>query len=229
MSWSCLDIQNGLESKERYQNFQGFIGGICAASPVKYSDGLMGYIDRSFQFIVDPTYESCHDLSCGRLVAYDKKTECWHVLSSAGNKLFELQHKVVEHYCEGLAAVSNEFTSYGFVDFSGKLVIEYKYEYVSSFSEGLCFCCEKGKVGYIDSRGEYVIPPQYCGGSRFSGGRAVVSKDQDTDIVVDNAGNELFEMKSGGMRQVSLGVIMTRNSGLNTYYNQNFECIWFDR
>ena len=54
---------------------------------------------------------------------------------------------------------------WGYIDKSGKIVIEPQFDDASSFSEGLAavclgdYCPLRGKWGYIDKSGEYVWEP----------------------------------------------------------------------
>lgn len=63
---------------------------------------------------------------------------------------------------------------YGFEDRSGQMVIDYRFDYATFFSEGLAAVRLNGKWGYIDKKGEFMIPPSFEGGGDFSEGWASV-------------------------------------------------------
>ena len=65
---------------------------------------------------------------------------------------------------------------YGFIDKSGKVVIEPQFDYVRAFSEGLAKVEKYGKYGFIDKSGKMVIEPQFDEVSDFSEGLAQVIK-----------------------------------------------------
>src|SRR5690606_5863320 len=69
----------------------------------------------------------------------------------------------------------------GFIDQTGKVVIEPKFDGVDDFSEGLTKSYMVGKysTGYIDKTGEIVIQPQFDIGSNFSEGFAWVGFDPE--------------------------------------------------
>ena len=48
---------------------------------------------------------------------------------------------------------------YGYIDKSGKVVIEPQFDYVRDFSEGLAVVEKDGKWGVIDKNGKVVIEP----------------------------------------------------------------------
>src|SRR5260221_669420 len=64
---------------------------------------------------------------------------------------------------------------FGFIDKTGKLVIQPKYESAGDFSEGLASVSIEGKFGYVDANGKEVIPFQFDAASAFSEGFAKIS------------------------------------------------------
>ena len=60
----------------------------------------------------------------------------------------------------------------GFIDSTGKVVIEPKYDNVTSFSEGLARVKIDEKYGFIDSSGKIIIEPQFENVNSFSDGLA---------------------------------------------------------
>ena len=70
-------------------------------------------------------------------------------------------------------------SKYGFIDKSGKVVIEPQFDYaglgISAFSEGLAQVKKDGKYGFIDKSGKVVIEPQFDDADAFSEGLAVVA------------------------------------------------------
>lgn len=92
----------------------------------------------------------------------------------------------------------------GFIGADGKVVIDFKYDNVSGFYEGLSLACNiqtgtapmSQKCGYIDKKGVMVIPQTFAGGERFSEGLAPVAqmkknaegKDQPSYGFIDKSG-----------------------------------------
>jgi WG containing repeat len=63
---------------------------------------------------------------------------------------------------------------YGYIDRTGKLVVNPQFDYASSFYEGLAQVQVGQKWGYIDHTGKLVIKPQFDYGDRFLTGFAKV-------------------------------------------------------
>ena len=68
---------------------------------------------------------------------------------------------------------------YGFIDKSGKVVIELQFDDAGYFSEGLARVEKDGKWGFIDKSGKVVIEPQYDYVGDFSEGLAKVQNEKD--------------------------------------------------
>jgi WG containing repeat len=81
-------------------------------------------------------------------------------------------------FSEGFALVAthNEdgSLSYGFIDKEGNWIIEPRFEFADSFSEGLALVKVEGKYGFVDESGHFVIEPVYSNALSFSDGLAPV-------------------------------------------------------
>ena len=96
-------------------------------------------------------------------------------IDESGNVKFMLPEEVytIFAFSEGLAVagkrVPNTNGRWGFIDETGKYVIEPKFIMVKTFSEGLAAVIFKenenaySKVGFMDQTGHIVIPPQFSG------------------------------------------------------------------
>lgn len=81
-------------------------------------------------------------------------------------------------FIDGAAAFEKD-GKWGFVDTSGKVVIEPQYEEARSFSNGLAAVRIKGKWGFINSDNEIIIEPDFIDAGYFSSeGMCFVNKIQ---------------------------------------------------
>lgn len=74
---------------------------------------------------------------------------------------------------KGLANVIDESGKYGFIDKTGRFVIESQFDGANSFSEALAVVTIDRKKGFIDKTGELKILPQYESADGFSHGLAM--------------------------------------------------------
>ena len=68
---------------------------------------------------------------------------------------------------------------FGYIDRTGRIVIEPKYQSALHFHEGLAAVDIAGKTGYIDTQGKVVIPPKFFNAFDFSCGRALATVLRD--------------------------------------------------
>jgi len=98
-----------------------------------------------------------------------------------GKVIVPLKYYVARDFSEGLAAVckivgKSDQILCGYINASGKEVIPLKFEYMpGDFSQGIAPAKQKGKWGFIDTKGKVVIPFQYVKADSFSEGLAAVA------------------------------------------------------
>ncbi len=147
-----------------------------------FSDGLalievagrFGYIDHSGNFVIAPKLldaDSFHE-GFARVVV---EGPCAYVSSSpcASISTPGLSSKMRHENHEQLP--SCRFT---FVDKSGRVISDKRYDYALYFSEGLAPVLINGKWGYIDQTGELVISARFDKAKPFSDGMGLVRENQ---------------------------------------------------
>jgi hypothetical protein len=108
----------------------------------------------------------------------------WVVLEGSGDERFRVRGASrVLAYSEGLAAfqqppsVLRRSHRWGFIDATGAVAIEPRFDVAGSFSEGLAAVAEQGRYGFIDRTGTLVIAARFSQAGAFREGRARVSVD----------------------------------------------------
>jgi hypothetical protein len=84
--------------------------------------------------------------------------------------------------------ISRSLTRYGYMDTTGRVVIEMQFKDAQHFSEGFAAVEADGKWGYIDRNGQMVIPPQFHKAKAFKNGRARVEVTPDSWRYIDRTG-----------------------------------------
>lgn len=149
--------------------------------------GKWGYIDESGKIIINATYKDATVfqeglawviLENGAPSAIDKKGEIKFTLKEA---------EEVCLFSDDLAAfskVDSTNTIWGFVDKSGKQVINPQFVEVGAFHDGKCAVKNKdGKCGYIDKSGKIIINYQFDSAFGFKDGKAIVKLDEKSGVI----------------------------------------------
>ena len=96
---------------------------------------------------------------------------------------------------------------WGYIDKSGKWVIEPKYKEAYPFSDGLAKVRSNGLYGFIDRSGAWVIEPKYVDAESFSEGLAKVKVD-DKYGYIDKNGTMVIEPQYVTARSFSEGLAL---------------------
>lgn len=101
----------------------------------------------------------------GLVTVKDVATDLRGYLNTKGKLVIPCQFHAAGSFQEDLAWIQDEDYKFGFINTKGKLVIQAQYEDSGNFSQGVCAVAEMVdeenyvlKWGYIDTKGEVVIP-----------------------------------------------------------------------
>ncbi|MDR3566078.1 MAG: WG repeat-containing protein [Negativicutes bacterium] len=111
-------------------------------------NGKMGFMDRAGKVVIRPTYHR---------VIYWRDRE------------FEEQITPVSIDAGGGKS------KYGFIDRTGKTVVDFQFDWAEQFFEGLAMVSKDGKHGYVNTAGEVVISLQFDLADHFAEGLAAVA------------------------------------------------------
>lgn len=137
-----------------------------------------GYIDKTGKMVISPQFSQQPEPFSEGLAKVVVKNQTGFI-NKTGQLVFTVQYPNVQHYelrnfSDGLAAVRMDFEKTGFIDKTGKFVIEPQPHEMSDFSEGLASIHVTGKYGFIDKTGKIVIEPQFSQVKSFSENLAAV-------------------------------------------------------
>jgi len=139
--------------------------------------------------------------------AIDKKGEIKFTLQDA---------EKVRLFKDGFAAFSmvNEEgdEKWGFVDKTGKVIINPQFKAVSNFSDGLCGVKnDDGKWGFIDKEGTITINYQFDGANDFKNGKCIVTS-ANKDGVIDKEGKYIINPQFSDM-QIDGNIFLVSQDG----------------
>jgi len=139
---------------------------------VESSEGKTGYINKDGKYEIAAVYKQGAAFSEGLafVVSEGGHPTC---IDKKGNIKFVLQEvERIYAFSEGLALFINKDDKYGFIDKSGKTVINPQFEAAYSFCGGFAAVMQNDKWGFIDKNGKIVINPQFEEVLKFNEGKA---------------------------------------------------------
>ena len=142
-----------------------FSEGLAAVTESESGDSGWGYIDQTGAWAIPPKFDWATSFQFG-LAAVNRKKDCGYV-DQTGAYVIRMPSPDKGEDC---ASAWGDFsdglsrwllgTKYGFIDRSGKTVIQPQFDLTYGFSEGLAAVQVGKKWGYIDTAGKMVIEPR---------------------------------------------------------------------
>ncbi|GIV39481.1 MAG: hypothetical protein KatS3mg033_1281 [Thermonema sp.] len=142
--------------------------------------GQWGIIHRNGTWLLPPAFEAT--ALCGEGLLAAKKKGQWFFYDAQGRLLSEESYRRIGQCRDGRIAVANIVNGeyrYGFAGKHGHLVIPLQFKEVHDFSEQLAAAQDAatGKWGFVDTTGQWHIPPRYDQVRDFKQGRASVQSN----------------------------------------------------
>jgi len=190
--------------------------------PVRDANGKWGYINSTGKVVIKIIFDDAKGFSEG--LAAVKKGNLWAYIDTTGKKIIDFAFIDASSFSEGLAAVREKDIYTGYIDRTGKYVIEPKYAYAQAcaFSGGLAAVWEYPgfKWGYINKTGSYVIAPQFkmTAARPFKEERAAVQIDNKWGYI-DPKGSIIIEPQFFVALDFSEGMAMVQEVRVRKSYS----------
>ncbi|MBX2975526.1 MAG: WG repeat-containing protein [Ignavibacteriaceae bacterium] len=208
--WGFIDENGNVVIEPAYWavDYPKFMNGL--ASVIQPDENrLRGYIDKTGKVVIPFQYYTAMPFYDDVTTTYspasaDGSSQIrWSIINKDGKVLVESfpnHHSNETYFVEGLARNQIQF-NYGYVDKSGKNVIEPKFVEVRDFSDGMA--AVKGetptgeyKWGFINKDGKLVIDYTYSNEPKpFSNGRTFVLSNDYKWGIIDKEGKLIVEPK----------------------------------
>lgn len=146
------------------------------------------------------------------------------VCDREGNIISPPRFREIDSFEEGLACVKTLSHKCGYIDQSGKLVIDTIYDYGFGFSEGLAVVIKDKKYGYINKAGKVICKLRFIEARSFSGGLAFVNLN-DRWGVIDHSFKVVIPFKYDEIESFNEGwakVYIEKNEGYVNIYGEEF-------
>jgi hypothetical protein len=184
---------------------------------------MYGFIDKKGNEVIPSIYLDALNFSEGKAWVMNRNVRGF--IDTSGKFLFKFNDETFGYnFSEGFAAVVNENSLFGYVDSTGKVVIDYKFDDAAEFQEGLARVNVLGLWGYVDKQGVIKIPTHYDFAHDFSYGhafigRAVDSYEQAVWGVVNTSNIMTVDFQYEDVRNFSEGMGAVRLNGKWRFVN----------
>ena len=189
-----------------------------------------GYLNTKGALVIPAKYDVANIFSDGFATVRLDKT--WMIVDQKGTEIAFAENVVdANHFSEGLAPIRIS-DNWGFAATDGSVAIKANFKSVGYFNNGLAWAkTEDGKVGFIDTKGNWVIKPKYNAAKDFSNdGLARVKLDSWT--FVDKTGKELTVPSADSFGDFSDGLAYIKTGGKVGFMNKKGDVVidqQFDR
>jgi len=217
--WGYVDGTGKMIIEPQYNFCDLFVDGIAE---VISSSGKMGYIDETGKFIIKPGFKYATRFSEG--LAFVTVEGCGITcIDKNGSIKFSLEDEIETANCfsDGLACVLAN-NKMGFIDKTGKYVINPSYDFATPFENGIASITQNEKTGYIDIHGKTIIEPQFkLAGTGFNNGLAWASVDGVTYGYIEKEGKFAISPIYDGAHPFSEGLAAVKKGNLWGYVDKS--------
>lgn len=167
----------------RYRKCKPFSEGLAA---VCTDEKKWGYIDKTGAYAIPPIFDVCFSFREGRAVV--KTDGKYRIVDKQGQYISDMEFdKTGKLYRNGFLWVClNDL--YGFINYSGDIVVPIEYDSARSFNLGLAPVKKNEKWGYVNASNEVLIDFQYDDAFAFS-------DISETAIVMQNHKQGVIDVK----------------------------------
>lgn len=161
----------------------------CEYSSVEYpsegrilllKDGKYGYADMEGRMVIPPQYPMANSFSEGSAPVYIAVDSLFYYgtyIDTTGRQLFPAVYESVLPFHDGFAPV-RQYQRWGFIDHSGKMVLNTVYEQLTTMFDTLFFAGDMEGMALFDKRMKPLTPFVYTWGGALGDNRIPVQRDE---------------------------------------------------
>jgi hypothetical protein len=222
--WGFIDTSGNTIISPKYNDVGSFHEGLCAVS----INHKWGYINSQGKEVIPFEYGDAREFKNGIAIVSvgqtgEEESEeipgNYCLINKFGERICEPVYIQIKNFCDGLAMVEKRdshdsySTKKGFINTKGEIVVPLLYDTAEDFSEGYAAVGMKEQedtskrrlsqltlednyvYGYVNTKGEVAIQPQFNLANKFINGKAIVSKGKQRrigDIHIDPKDNSII-------------------------------------
>ncbi|WP_343605408.1 WG repeat-containing protein [Fluviicola sp.] len=168
--WGFIDKQNKLRIPFQYDSLAiSFCEGLAGFS----RGSKWGFVNKSGKEVIQPVFDEVKVFSEDLCAA--RKGKLWGFIDRQGKVVIDFRFKSAYTFCCGIAVVEVALGEYKFMDKKGEILTDYQPSI--KLYEGLARkSFPDGKVGFIDSAHQTIIPPIFDDTRQFREGLAAAKQ-----------------------------------------------------
>ncbi len=194
-----------------------------------YTNNKWGAIDTSGKMIVDPSwsgfgnFSKIHNLS--ESLAPVCTEQLWGYVNRKNEIVISPQFKSATSFYDGVASVQLDENKWAIINTKGEILRELPVASSGQFSDGLAifYSKQEGAYGYIDTKGNIVIKPQFIdslyGYNDFINGYAVQYDKNNGYHIINKNGKSVLSTKWDYMGSISEGIVPVMRDNKWGYVN----------
>lgn len=176
--WGFIDRHGKLLIDYRYAEATPFRDGYSIVR--KRMSKTVGMINTNNKYVVNPdTYLQISFPKDGLIAARKQGSGKWGFIDLNGRTVIEHQYAKITSFGDGHALASMGGSRFGVIDKNGNEVAPEMFEKAKpeGYNDGLAAVTYEGKWGFVNTKGEIVVPFEYDDVTSFSNGKAAVLMD----------------------------------------------------
>ena len=179
------------------------------ASESTFNGVKVGYIDERGEFIISPKYDFGEDFQENNL-AVVTVNDLSGIINIQGKYIVKPSFRYIGPYEEN-RAVGNKDDIFYLLDEKGKVLFKNS-GYIDSMNNNRAAFSSVNEenntlYGYIDNKGNMVIPPKYKSANAFNDGRAVVEISDNKFAIINREGREIKTFNYPYVGNISEGLL----------------------
>jgi hypothetical protein len=127
------------------------------------TNGLWTYIDKTGKKLFSRNSQICFEFHSGRALV--KENNRFGYIDKSGKVVLDINYKDAYDFDKGMAPAifgdTNNNPYWGWIDTLGHVVIQARYQNVSTFFNDTAYVCLNGLWGMIDRGGKYLVEPSF--------------------------------------------------------------------
>ncbi|KGP74423.1 WG repeat-containing protein [Pontibacillus yanchengensis] len=200
-------------------------------APINSKEGeRWGYIDARGDFRIQPQFGRANDFQKNGLAIVEDENGNYGVIDTKGQFIVKPEYQYIAPYQDGRAVVSDQ-NGYGVIDEKGNVLTNKYYSFIGSYQDDVAVFSqqkEEGTLyGYLNKKGEEVIPAQYLLAEDFKERKALVKIHENQYALLNKEGKLLYTYPYPyvGQRGDGLLVFQRETDGKYGYINEKGKVI----